>query len=64
MARPKKQIMTTGKRGNGRGSINQYKGTRYRWRYRDADGKVLASGITNTKQEAENALSQIGRAHV
>jgi integrase len=59
MARPKKQIVTSGKRGNGRGSVTKYKGTRYRWRYRDAVGKLLASGITATKQEAEEALTQV-----
>jgi integrase len=58
MARPKKQIVTTGKRGNGRGSITKYKGNRYRWRLRNADGKVLESGITETKEQAENEYAK------
>jgi integrase len=58
MARPKKIKPDTPKRGNGRGGISSYKGNRYRWRYRDAFGKVLASGITDTKTEAEQALTK------
>jgi integrase len=59
MARPKKKQVVSSKRGNGRGSISAYKGNRYRWRYRDAEGKTLASGITDTKEQAENALTQV-----
>jgi integrase len=58
MARPKKKQAVSDKRGNGRGSINDYKNNRFRWRFRDADGKMLASGITDTKEQAENALTQ------
>jgi integrase len=58
MARPKKKQPVSDKRGNGRGSIFKYKGTRYRWQFRDADGNTLASGITDTKQEAEDELAK------
>ncbi len=64
MARPKKQIVTTGKRGNGRGSISKYKDNRYRWQLRDADSKTLASGITETKTQAEEALTQAKSDHI
>ncbi len=59
MARPKKKQVLSDKRGNGRGSISKYKGTRFRWQFRDAEGKTLASGITDTKEQAEDALTQV-----
>ena len=58
MARPKKKQVVSDKRGNGRGSISKYKGNRFRWQFRDTDGNTLASGITDTKEQAENALTQ------
>jgi integrase len=54
---PRKPKLEPTKRGNGRGSISAYKG-RYRWQYRNAEGKTLASGIAATKTEAENALTK------
>ena len=53
---PRKQSAV--KRGNGRGSITTYKGDRFRWRFRDAFGNALASGITGTRIEAEDALTK------
>jgi integrase len=59
VARPKKKQAVSEKRGNGRGSISAYKGNRQRWQLRDAEGKTLASGITDTREQAENALTQV-----
>ena len=58
MGRPKKTDKPAlSRRGNGRGSISKYKGGKSRWQLRDADGKVLATGITDTKTESEAAMT-------
>jgi integrase len=46
-------------RGNGRGTLYKYTKGRYRWQFRNADGKVLASGISPDKSSAEKALSRV-----
>jgi integrase len=64
MARPKKKQVLSDKRGNGRGSISKYKGVRFRWQFRDADQNTLASGIADSKEQAENALTQVKSDHI
>jgi integrase len=44
-------------RGNGRGTVFKLPDGRYRWQYRNAEGKVLASAICPDKTSAEKALS-------
>jgi integrase len=44
-------------RGNGRGTVYKLPDGRYRWQYRNAEGKVLASGICPDKSTAEKTLS-------
>ena len=46
-------------RGNGRGTLYKYTKGRYRWQYRNADGDVLASGISPDKSSAEKELSRV-----
>ncbi len=64
MARPKKKQVVSDKRGNGRGSISKYKSNRFRWQFRDADGDTLASGIAESKEQAEDALTQVKSDHI
>ena len=48
----------TRERGNGRGTLFKHTEGRYRWQYRNLEGKVLASGIAANKRDAEDALSE------
>jgi integrase len=65
--RAKSEIIETAKakkrgkpkaRGNGSGTIYALSDKRYRWQFRNADGRVLASGICKKKNEAADKLAE------
>ena len=60
--KPANQTVRKSRRSNGRGTIRKYRKNQWRWLYRNADGRTLASGITRTKREAEDALDKISSA--
>ncbi len=61
-AKPTNQPVRKSRRSNGRGTIRKYRKNQWRWLYRNTDGRTLASGITRTKREAEDALDKISSA--
>ena len=52
------KITKTRTRGNGRGTVYELEDGRFRWQYRTAEGKSLASGICAKRGQAEDKLSE------